>query len=157
MQNYDEIIPNIYVGNRHSLDHSHNFSLIVNCTTTVPFQSSMSEMVRISVDDDPSNSSEMFNILHNENILQKIYNHERLGQKVLINCSQGIQRSCAVCACLLVTYKNYTPMKAVNFIKEKRPLAFNGSINFISVIKKFNTKKYKALLNNHVESHINLP
>ena len=143
MQNYDEIIPNIYVGNRHSLDHSHNFSLIINCTQSVPFQSSMSEMIRISVQDDPSNSNELFKQLYEGNILEKIYNHEKSGSKVLINCSQGSQRSCAVCACLLVQYKNYTPMKAVNFIKERRPLAFNGSINFMSVIKKFNTKKYK--------------
>lgn len=143
MQNYNEIIPNIYVGNKHSLEHSHIFSLIINCTTTIPFQSSMPEMIRISIDDDPSNSNLLFNILHNQKILEKIHKYEKIGEKVLINCSQGIQRSCAVCACLLVLYKNYTPMKAIKFIKRKRPLAFNGSANFITVIKKFNTKKYK--------------
>lgn len=146
MRNYDEIVPNVYVGNRHALDHSHNFSLIVNCTSTIPFQYTVNEMIRISVEDDPSQSNELFVHLYDNGILEKIYSHVSQGMNVLINCSQGVQRSCAVCACLMVSYMNYTPMKAVKHIQEKRPVAFCGSINFLTTIKKFSNKRYRAIL-----------
>ena len=47
----------------------------------------------------------------------KIWKYEKSGLKVLINCSQGIQRSCAVCACLLVQYKHYITKDDLKRIK----------------------------------------
>lgn len=147
MQNCDEICNNLYIGNRQSLYMSQTFDMIINCTPSLPFPDISKECVRISIHDHPDNGDMLFDILHNNKILHKINNCINNNQTVLINCNQGIQRSCAVCACFLVVFQGFTPMKAVNYIKSKRLQAFDGQINFINVIRKFNTRKYK-LLNN---------
>ena len=144
MQNYSEIVQNVFVGNKHALDHSHNFSLIINCTHSIPFQPSLSEFIRISINDREQDYDLMFHAILSNNILSKIYEHSREG-KVLINCNQGQQRSCALCACYLICYYRYTPDRAIKYIKQKRPLAFDGSVNFMKTIKKFNNKKYKVM------------
>jgi hypothetical protein len=45
-----------------------------------------------------------------------------------------MQRSCAVVACYLVKHEIMTPDESVAFIKMKRPIAFEGGVNFIETI-----------------------
>ena len=146
MQNCDEICNNLFVGNRQSLYNPYNYSMIVNCTPCLPFPECHSEYSRVSIHDHPDNSNQLVDILYNTPVLERINYHMINGGSVLINCNQGMQRSCAVCACYLIKYQGFTPMKAVNFIKSKRPQAFANQINFIQAIKKFNGKKYKLPL-----------
>ena len=56
-------------------------------------------------------------------------------RSVLVHCSMGIQRSCALVACYLVKYNGWTPTEAINYIKSKRPIAFFGNINFLETIE----------------------
>ena len=143
MQNSDEICNNLFVGNRQSLYTPYVYNMIVNCTPSLPFPEINAHFLRVPVKDHPNNSNTMVNILHNDGILDKINECIINGENVLINCNQGIQRSCAVCACYLVKYHGYTPLKAVKYIKLKRPQAFDGQVNFIDAIRTFNSRKYK--------------
>jgi protein-tyrosine phosphatase len=143
VMNCDEICNNIYVGNKLSLENPHTYSLIINCTKSIPFPPCNTEYIRVPINDHPDSNKEMFDTLISNGILEKIKYHVEKNNNILINCNLGIQRSCAVCACYLVKYLKYTPMKAVHHIRSKRPIAFSDSVNFLDTIKKFNTKKHK--------------
>jgi|SaaInlV_150m_DNA_4_1039716.scaffolds.fasta_scaffold00951_4 protein-tyrosine phosphatase len=145
MENCNEICDNIFVGNKLSLENPHQYSLIINCTPSIPFPLCNTEYIRVAVNDHVTSNNDMFAILYNNGILERIKHHADNNNSILINCNQGIQRSSAVCACYLVKYLSFTPMKAINHIKSKRPIAFQDNINFLETIKKFNTKKYKNI------------
>jgi protein-tyrosine phosphatase len=138
MNSYDQIINDLYIGNKNSLDFYKKFSLIVNCTKNdVKFPPNCTNCIRIPVDDTPDESENLFNLINSTNILQKIHT---CSGPVLVHCHAGRQRSCAVVACYLVRYYNMTPIQAVEYIKSKRREAFFGSINFATTINKIYKK-----------------
>jgi protein-tyrosine phosphatase len=131
----DEIIDNLYIGNRYSLEYADQFALIVNCTQ--PEQISIvdeSKTVRISIDDIPEESDHLTALLKDTDILNKIHNTLNNGNKVLVHCNAGRQRSCATVACYLIKYYQLTPIQAVSYIKSKRKEAFFGYVNFYNTI-----------------------
>jgi protein-tyrosine phosphatase len=135
MSSYNEILENLYIGNRESITFYTRFSLIVNCTKTdVQCPPNHNNCIRIPIDDIPDESDNLTQIIARTNILEKI--HKTLSEKkqVLVHCNAGRQRSCAVVACYLVKYYNMTPIQAVEYIKSKRREAFFGSVNFAKTI-----------------------
>jgi len=135
MASYNQIINNVYIGNRNSIEHHADFSLIINCTKTdVGFPSDCSAVcIRLPVEDIPDEAERLYNLIHDNNILEKIYTN--VGN-VLVHCNAGRQRSCAVVACYLIKYHNMKPDDAVLFIKSKRREAFFGSINFLKTLNR---------------------
>jgi predicted protein tyrosine phosphatase len=135
MTSYNHIINNVYIGNRHSIEHHAIFSLIINCTKTdVAFPPDCSAVcIRLPVEDIPDEADKLYNLIHDNNILEMIYTN--VGN-VLVHCNAGRQRSCAVVACYLIKYHNMKPYDAISFIKSRRREAFFGSINFLETLKK---------------------
>jgi protein-tyrosine phosphatase len=131
----DEIIDNLYIGNRYSLEHAYQFALIVNCTQ--PEQISIideSKTIRIPIDDIPEESDHLTALLKDTDVLHKIHDTLNKGNKVLVHCNAGRQRSCATVACYLIKYYQLTPIQAVSYIKSKRKEAFFGYVNFYNTI-----------------------
>ena len=132
---YNQILPNLYIGNERSArNYGDRFNLVVNCTPTIPFHINARNKIRISVDDDPAESANMYRELYQSNALS--YMHESLenNRPVLVHCHAGMQRSCAVVACYLINYYGLDPYTAVEYIKQKRPVAFLGGVNFKDTI-----------------------
>lgn len=135
-----EIIDNLYIGNSLSIE-SDQFDLVVNCTreNEVPFPTTYSpNCIRISIRDDPFESNYLLAILRDTDVLQRIDNTLKDNKKVLVHCSKGQQRSCAVVACYLIFYYDIMPDEAIRLIRSRRPIAFFGSVNFYSAITEFN-------------------
>ena len=144
MNSYDYIIDNVYIGNKKALDSYQKFSLIVNCTKSdVNFPPNCNNCIRIPVDDSSKEAEYLFQLISSTQILQKI--HKNPGP-ILVHCYAGRQRSCAVVACYLVRYHGMTPIKAVEYIKSKRPEAFFGSINFANTINKIYMERLKTTI-----------
>ncbi len=131
-----EILPNLYISdiNHVSIFYS-NYDLIVNCTTNIPFPVIHNETIRIPVNDDPSYAEKLYQIIKDKKVLQRIHQCLLSNRKVLVHCFAGMQRSCAVVACYLVKHEIMTPDESVAFIKMKRPIAFEGGVNFIETIR----------------------
>ena len=139
---YDEILENLYLGSASALNHCEKFSLIVNCTTNVYIKTSVNT-IRIPIDDDPYDTNLFLQLLDDTDVLQQINTSINNKEPVLVHCYAGQQRSCALVACYLMKYNNMTPDKAINFIKQKRRIAFFGAVNFISAIIHFFSYKLR--------------
>lgn len=131
MSEFSEILPGLYIGNeKNAIENILDFDLIVNCTTHVPFSEACKNNFRINIIDDQFESFPLFQILRDSSILKDINNYLNLNQKVLVHCQAGAQRSPAVVACYLIMYHDMTPTLAIEFIKNKRKIAFFWFVNF---------------------------
>ena len=142
LKQVSEIIPNLYLGNQHILeDHTDYFDLIINCTPDIKipihekYDNSITHYIRVPVKDDPFEAKKLYDLLNETQALLEIDKYLKRGQKVLVHCSQGIQRSCAVVACYLIKYKMLNINDSIEYIKIRRPIAFFGDINFLETIE----------------------
>jgi protein tyrosine/serine phosphatase len=138
MQDYNKIINNLYLGNKNSLEsyNLHKYSLIINCTPDIPMFEACKNSIRLPVKDDPYESDKLYTLIYDTSVLNIIDETLKKEEKVLIHCSMGIQRSCAIVACYLIVYNSMTPIAAITYIRHKRPIAFFGQVNFIKTIER---------------------
>jgi hypothetical protein len=135
VNDYDQIMPNLHIGNETSgRKYGNQFQLVVNCTPDVPFHSECKDKIRIPVDDTPKLADKMYNLILRTRVLDEMHNTLQNKKSVLVHCHQGIQRSCAITACYLVKYHNMTPNQAIEYIKSKRNVAFYYGANFKKTI-----------------------
>ncbi len=132
----DEIVRNLYVGNRRAVDDGpHVFHMIVNCTPDIPMPTYCQQTIRIPIHDDPDEVNAMLHYMQEADVLEKIYDAVKRGDRVLVHCSAGMQRSCALVACYLVWYRGLSAEEAVEYIRRKRPVAFFGGANLWEAIR----------------------
>lgn len=135
-----EIIQNLYLGSKEIVDkYANYFDLIVNCTPDIKIpednKNNKIKYIRLPIRDEPFEANKLYQLLNETQVLQEINNYLAKGNKVLVHCFQGIQRSCAVVACYLIKYKKINVIQSIEFIKERRPIAFFGNVNFIETIE----------------------
>ena len=136
---YDEITECLFLGSARSLESSDKFSMIINCTrnSDIPFPKNHRNCIRIPIDDDPSESAKMLSYIYDTQVMELMHNSIIKKEAVLVHCFAGMQRSCALVACYLMQYYNITPIEAIDYIKEKRPIAFWGNVNLLTTIEQF--------------------
>jgi protein tyrosine phosphatase len=146
-QSYNEVIPNLFVGNETaSFIYGNEFETIINCTKSVSFPKSCKTCIRLAVDDTPDEAKRLYNLIKAEQVLETINNSLANNKTVLVHCHAGMQRSCTVVVCYLIKYKNMSIEEAIKLVKEKRHIAFLGSINFIETIELvYNKNKNKKI------------
>lgn len=135
IDSYNKITDYLYLGNIDSLKEQDKFYLIVNCTKHIPLATKCKEIIRIYVDDHPTECDNMMKFMNNTHVLEKIHQCRMNQQPVLIHCHAGMQRSAGVLACYLIHFYKMTPDEAIRFIKSKRPIAFYPEANFMKVIQ----------------------
>ena len=140
--NYSKIIPNLYIGNRNSTQLLYpSLNLVVNCTRDLP--AIFPNTIRVPIDDSYDWNPVLLDIMINTNVLDTIHSNLLKGNKVLVHCMAGAQRSCAVVACYLIKYYGMYPEKAIEYIRKHRRIAFFGHITFEKAIESF----YNYLIN----------
>ena len=139
--NYDEIIPNLYIGNYESIKHHKEFHTIINCTKHIPFPISLNiQKLRIAIDDHATESANLLKQL--PAALELIHNSLQQNKKVLVHCHAGMQRSCATVAMYLMKYykinnQRMTPINAILYIRSKRPIAFQPVPTFENAMQTY--------------------
>jgi protein-tyrosine phosphatase len=142
IDNYNLIIPNLYLGNiKTSYDinflNKHNIKAIVNCTKNEPYSDYFKDkkVFRLDVDD----SKEIDNINNFKNNIMKAIEFIDINLKennsVYVHCYWGLMRSATVVAGYLITKYKISYIDAIAIIKEKRPKALSIFYNFNDVLK----------------------
>jgi hypothetical protein len=138
----DEIVPGLWLGNqRAALNQSwlgqKGIKAVFNCTKEVPFSQTIQRRYRVPVDDNLQ-EPEIRNLeLWSYEVVYKLTREYQTGQPVLVHCAAGMQRSAACVAMFLIATKNMSPEEAIDFIRERRPIAFQPSPNFLRSIEGF--------------------
>jgi protein-tyrosine phosphatase len=143
----DEVLPGLWLGSRYAALNPEylkekRISAIFNCTKDIPFEPVVRRQYRVPVDDNLQ-EAELRNLeLWSYEVVYKlIAEHTRAmkeGTGVLVHCAAGMQRSAAsVAMYLIATRPGMTTDKAIEYIRSKRPIAFQPSANFEPSIRGF--------------------
>ncbi len=148
---YDEIIPNLYLGSIKALDYCNNNckndSITIYMVVDLMKYTNMinesvgrfEKYINLPVNDSPDECNNLLKMINELGVLEKMHLALQQNKPVLVHCFVGMQRSCALVACYLIKYHNFTPINAIEFIKFKRPIAFFGRVNFMETLE--NIKK----------------
>ena len=148
--NADEILPRIWLGNRTAALDSEwiaekGIKAVFNCTKDIPFLPEIQRKYRVPVDDNLQDE-EIRNLeFWSFEIVFKITREYKTGQPILIHCAAGMQRSAASLAMFLIALKGFTPQEAINYIQERRPIAFRPFVNFRQAIDSFYSSYQKDI------------
>jgi len=142
MDNANLIIDKIWLGNAAAaLDpdflQENNIKTVFNCTKNYPFHSSVRRQYRVPVDDSLQDEDIRNLELWSFEIVTKMMNEYKMGNTMLVHCAAGIQRSASSVAMFLMTLYKMSPEDAIQFIKERRPIAFRPAVNFDRSIRGF--------------------
>jgi hypothetical protein len=150
--NADLILPRLWLGNAQAA-HDENFlrqkgiEVVFNCTKDIPFHPSLKRRYRVPVDDNLERE-EIRNMEHwSFEILYKLLNEYKEGRTILVHCAAGMQRSAAVVAMFLIATQGMKWEDAIQFIRQRRPIAFYPSANFLDAIKGFESSLHRMFLN----------
>ncbi len=165
MEDYQEIIPQIYLGGSDgskdsSFIKSKKISIIVNCTKDLPnhFEPLFIEPVenapkdvqrwigdnlpkyyRLPVDDNMKDVEIERFYEYSRKLIPTIVKHYHEGKNIFIHCLAGAQRSAGFVAMLLMTIEKKSIEEAVDTILQKRRQAFcfGMQVNFHDALLKY--------------------
>lgn len=136
-----EIIDNLYIGPIsvvYSKEKIH-FDVIVNCTKDdYDYIKITNNYYQIPVDDTKHPDNINTFVKYAIDILPKITEHYKNNKTIFVHCSQGVQRSAAFVAILLVFCKNITLEEAIKLVLLKKPNCFSHGreVNFIESLNR---------------------
>lgn len=119
-----EVIPNLWIGDiRSALDlaflKSHRITVIINCTTKYPFPKHNSIHIRVAVRDRgiAEDIDTMYHALNK--VVPEIYRLLSRGERILIHCYAGCQRSVCIVLAFLIRYADMTVQEAIDTLHTK--------------------------------------
>jgi protein tyrosine/serine phosphatase len=140
--NADMIVPRIWLGNKMaSMDEvflrQNGIETVFNCTKDLPFDSLMRRRYRVPVDDNLEEEEIRNMELWSFEIIYKLLLEYKQGKTILVHCAAGIQRSAAVVAMFLMVFTGMKHEDAMQYIRERRPIAFFKNAHFLKSIQGF--------------------
>ena len=147
----NEIITGIWLGNANASQdetffRTHQINVVFNCTKNLSFANHATIQYRVPVDDNLE-EDEIRNLgLWSPEIAFKIMRHHINGDRVLIHCMAGMQRSAACTAMFLIVLNRWRTDQTIEFIRSKRQIAFFPSANFLRSIQQFEHLFYTEIL-----------
>jgi len=143
-----EILPKIFVGNRHAAEDAdffsrHNVRAVLNVTATLPntFRcDSQIEYLRIPVYDSEERRDVARMKQYLPVITEFIHKNVVIEKKVLlVHCVMGRQRSCAALVSYLIRFYDMSSLDAVEYVLARKPDAFHfgKTVNFARALNEY--------------------
>jgi protein-tyrosine phosphatase len=154
----NEILPRLWLGNAQaSMDpqfiQQQKIQVVFNCTKNHSFSHLIPVQYRVPVDDNLQEEEIRNMDLWASEIAYRILYEYQQGHTILVHCAAGMQRSAASIAFFLICYRRLHATEAIQFIREKRPIAFRPSANFGRAIESFDHRFHSELLP-QIQRHI---
>jgi predicted protein tyrosine phosphatase len=154
MENYqhsNEIIDRIWLGDYHSSQdetflRGNHIDVVFNCTKDLPFKMIAPTQYRVPLDDNLEEVEIRNAGLWSYEIVYKLMKHWTAGDRILVHCMAGRQRSACCVAMFLILQKQMRTEQAIQFIRSKRPVAFMPQPNFLESIRAFEDRYQKEIL-----------
>ena len=148
--NAHEVLPKLWLGNRSAALNQQwlqekQINAVFNCTKDIPFAAGPRRMYRIPVDDSLQDEDIRNLELWSWEAIFKLTKELQEGNRVLVHCAAGMQRSAAVVAMFCISQFRCTADEAINYTKSKRPVAFLGNANFYRSIEGFQESFFKFI------------
>ena len=141
IDNYNLIVPNLYLGNINSANDveflkKNKIEAIINCTKEEPFNSYFDDKLKLRLyinDSKEDDNIEQFktDIINTINFIEDAI---LLNKAVYVHCYWGLMRSATVVAAYLIKRYSMTHLEAISFIKEQRPRALSSIYNFNEIL-----------------------
>lgn len=145
MNNYDEIIPNLFLGNIYAANDSifinkYNIKYIINLSNEKINTFSNIQYKHINIDDDPTvNIYKYF-----DECVSIIENCLSSNKPILVNCKLGISRSASIVVAYLIKKKKLSVTESYDVVNNKRPININ--FGFLNQLNKYTTNKNRSSL-----------
>jgi len=144
------ILPGLWLGNgKASMNEDflkkNSINVVFNCTKDLPFHTSIRKRYRLPVHDNLKEEEIRNMELWSFEIVYKLSKEHKKGN-VLVHCYAGMQRSAAVVAMYLIATKRMKKEDAINFIRQKRSIAFSPFVNFDKAIQGFQNAYEKEVI-----------
>jgi rhodanese-related sulfurtransferase len=148
----NEIIDRLWLGDYHASQdetflRSKHIDAVFNCTKDLPFARLPNiTQYRIPLDDNLEEEEIRNAGLWSSEIAYNIYKHHKAGDRILVHCMAGRQRSAASVAMFLILTQGFTTAQVIAFMREKRPVAFMPQPNFLRSIQIFEERYQREIL-----------
>ena len=148
-----EIVPGIWLGNRNAAGNTKwlrekNISCVFNASKDIPFMPMIKKQYRIPVDDNLQPTEIRNMTLWSHEIIYKLLQEHRNGERILVHCAAGMQRSAAIVAMYLISSRGMSWQQAVTYIQGIRSIAFRPSVNFKDSLIEFDRSYHQEILPN---------
>jgi predicted protein tyrosine phosphatase len=152
--NADLVLPGIWLGNKVAA-HDEEFlrrnkiQAVFNGSKDIPFHSYPKRHYRIPVHDnleeEEIRNMELWSYEIVYKLRKEVKRAEEEGTQILVHCAAGMQRSAAIIAMYLIALERMKTEDAIEYIQEKRPIAFRPSANFEKAIRGFESSLQERL------------
>jgi len=142
MDNYNLIIPNLYLGN---INYAYNndflrknkIEAVLNCTENEPFNEYFDDKYKYRLPVNDSKKEDNINKFKDEiinaiNFIEYCLDHNI---PIYVHCFWGYMRSATVVAGYLMKKYNISSKDAINIIKEQRPYSISSFYNFNEILE----------------------
>lgn len=160
----DEIIPNLWLGNYKAAYNykkliNNNIRNVINICDNVetPFKNDGITYLHIPVKDRELSNKFFINGVNVKEYMYAqltrailmIFDSLNNNEGILVHCKKGASRSACIVKYFLMIYYDFDSQKAIDFIKNKRPIAFPREKNIMMFEKKLieNKQKFKQYFN----------
>ncbi len=147
IDDYNIIIPNIYLGNINYANNiqflnEHKIDAIVNCTENEPYNDYFNNKSKFRLNVNDSKDIENINKFKNEimNAILFIEDNMNQNKRIYIHCYWGLMRSATVVAGYLIYKYKLPKYEAINIVKEQRPIALSSFYNFNEILDSLDEK-----------------
>lgn len=132
-----EIVPGLFLASYNSVkdEPTINDYYVINCSRDLPMVHANSE--RLEVDDDLSIKSMIIMTTSLPILVQTIETKINAGQKVVVHCKAGQQRSAAVVAAYVMKTMHKSVAQAISYVKSRKSDAFFWNANFESALNMY--------------------
>ncbi len=108
-QHANEIVPRLWLGDRHAAADEtflrvNHIDMVMNCTKDLPFVPWIEHKWRTPIDDNLEEEEIRNMELWAGEIALTIIQHYKAGNRILVHCHAGMQRSAAAVAFFLIAY-----------------------------------------------------